>query len=90
MKYAVETGSGAIIYIQSFIKSGPGVQKLMGRYTDPHRQQGYCISLLSFFFFFKISNVAENQPNDISNAFSNTPHRSLPPPPRIFEFNKNR
>jgi hypothetical protein len=37
MKYAVEMGSGAMIYIQvpSFIKIGLGIQKLMGRrYTD--------------------------------------------------------
>jgi hypothetical protein len=31
MKYAVEMGSGAIMYIPSFIKIGSGVQKLIGR-----------------------------------------------------------
>jgi hypothetical protein len=31
MKYAVEIGSGAMIYIPSFIKSGSGIQKLIGR-----------------------------------------------------------
>jgi hypothetical protein len=30
MKYAVEMGSGAMIYIPSFIKTGSGIQKLMG------------------------------------------------------------
>jgi hypothetical protein len=30
MKYAVEMGSGAMIYIPSFIKFGSGVQKLIG------------------------------------------------------------
>jgi hypothetical protein len=30
MKYAVEMGSGAMIYIPSFIKIGSGTQKLMG------------------------------------------------------------
>jgi hypothetical protein len=30
MKYAVEMGSGAVIYVPSFIKIGSGVQKLMG------------------------------------------------------------
>jgi hypothetical protein len=30
MKYAVEMGSGAMIYIPSFIKIGSGVQKLIG------------------------------------------------------------
>jgi hypothetical protein len=35
MKYAVEMGSGAMIYIQSFIKIGSGIQKLMGGgFTD--------------------------------------------------------
>jgi hypothetical protein len=29
MKYAVEIGSGVIIYIPSFIKAGSGIQKLM-------------------------------------------------------------
>jgi high-affinity Fe2+/Pb2+ permease len=28
MKYAIEMGSGAIIYVPSFIKIGSGVQKL--------------------------------------------------------------
>jgi hypothetical protein len=30
MKYAVEIGSGAMIYIPSFIKFGSGIQKIMG------------------------------------------------------------
>jgi hypothetical protein len=30
MKYAVEMGSGSIIYIPSFIKIGSGIQRLMG------------------------------------------------------------
>jgi hypothetical protein len=37
MKYAVETGSVAMIYIPSFIKSGSAIQKLIGgicRHTD--------------------------------------------------------
>jgi hypothetical protein len=29
--YAVEIGSGAMVYIPSFIKIGSGIQKLMGR-----------------------------------------------------------
>jgi hypothetical protein len=36
MKYAVEMGSGAVIYTPSFIKIGSGIQKLMGVYTDTH------------------------------------------------------
>jgi hypothetical protein len=36
MKYAVEMGSGAMIYIPSFIKIGSGIHKLRGihRYMD--------------------------------------------------------
>jgi hypothetical protein len=51
MKYAVEMGSDAMIYIQSFINTDWGIQKLRGGFTDTqtHRQQGYLISLLSFF-----------------------------------------
>jgi hypothetical protein len=30
MKYAVEMGSGTVIYMPSFIKTGAGIQKLMG------------------------------------------------------------
>jgi hypothetical protein len=47
MKYAVEMGSGAMIYIPSFIKIGLGIQKLMG--GGIHRQHGGRMSLLSFF-----------------------------------------
>jgi hypothetical protein len=31
MKYTVEMGSGAAIYKPSFIKTGSGIQKLIGR-----------------------------------------------------------
>jgi hypothetical protein len=50
MKYAVEMGSGAVIYIQSFIRIGSGIQKLMGRsgYLQTHRQHDDLISLLLF------------------------------------------
>jgi hypothetical protein len=34
MKYAVEMGSGAMIYIPSFIKIGSAIQNLMGRDTQ--------------------------------------------------------
>jgi hypothetical protein len=30
VKYAVEIGSGAMTYILSFIKTGSGIQKLIG------------------------------------------------------------
>jgi hypothetical protein len=50
MKYAVEMGSGSMIYIPSFIKIGSGTKILLGgihRHTD--RQQGDMISLFLFF-----------------------------------------
>jgi hypothetical protein len=48
VKYAVEMGSGAMIYIPSFIMTGSGIQKLMGGdYTDT--QHGDLVSLLLFF-----------------------------------------
>jgi hypothetical protein len=34
MKYAVEMGSFAMIYILSFIKTGSGIQIFMGEYSD--------------------------------------------------------
>jgi hypothetical protein len=48
MKYAVQTGSGAMICISSFIKIGLGIQKFMGD-LQTHRQHGDLISLLLFF-----------------------------------------
>jgi hypothetical protein len=51
MKYAVEMGSGAMIYIPSFIKIGLGIQKLIlgwegGGNSQTHRQNGDRIRLL--------------------------------------------
>jgi hypothetical protein len=46
-------GSGAVIYIPSFIKTGSGVQMLIGG-IHTHRQQRDLISLL---YFFKIRKV---------------------------------
>jgi hypothetical protein len=58
MKYVVEMGSGALIYIPSFIKIGSGIQKLFGGGGDSqtNREQGDLISLL-YFFFFKLRKV---------------------------------
>jgi hypothetical protein len=49
-------GSGAMIYVRSFIKIGSGIQKLIweGVHRHSHRQQGDIISLL---YFFKIRKV---------------------------------
>jgi hypothetical protein len=46
MKYAIEMGSGAMIYISNFIKIGSGIQKLIG---ETHKQRGDRISLFLFF-----------------------------------------
>jgi hypothetical protein len=46
MKYAVEMGSSATIYIPSFEKSGSGIKKFMRGDSQTHRQRGDRISLL--------------------------------------------
>jgi hypothetical protein len=45
MKYAVEMGSGGMIYIPSFIKTGSGIRKWRGGIS---RQRGELTSLLIF------------------------------------------
>jgi hypothetical protein len=45
MKYAVQMGSGAKIYIPSFIKIGSDIQKLIGVDSQTDRQHGDLISL---------------------------------------------
>jgi hypothetical protein len=37
MKYAVVMGSGAVIYIPSFVKIGSGIQELLGEAKDGDR-----------------------------------------------------
>jgi hypothetical protein len=44
-------GSGVVIYVPSFIKTGSSVQKLIGGDSQTHREQRDVISLL---YFFKI------------------------------------
>jgi hypothetical protein len=34
MKYAVEMGSGAMLYIQNFLKTVSAIQQMIGRYID--------------------------------------------------------
>jgi hypothetical protein len=51
MKYAVEMGSGTMIFTPSFIKIGSDIQKLMGGGdSQAQRQHVDHISLLPFFF----------------------------------------
>jgi hypothetical protein len=55
MKYAVEIGSGAMIYIPSFINTGSGIQKLIQKiygHRDTHRQQGDLVSLMLVLAYF--------------------------------------
>jgi hypothetical protein len=49
IKHAFDMGSGANIYIPSFIKIDSGIQKLMGA-ERTHRQHGDLISILLGFF----------------------------------------
>jgi hypothetical protein len=51
MKYATETGAGAMIYMRSFTKAGSDIRNLMGGdiQTQTYREDANRISLLSFF-----------------------------------------
>jgi hypothetical protein len=51
MKDAVEIVSGAIIYIPSFIKFGPGIQKVI---EGTYRQNGGFIILILFLKIRKV------------------------------------
>jgi hypothetical protein len=54
MKYAVQMGSGAIIYTQSLIKTGSGIQKFTGGDSQtPTARRSH----KPFFIFFKIRKV---------------------------------
>jgi hypothetical protein len=46
MNYGVEMGSGAMIYISDYTKIRFGIQKLIGRDSQTHRQHGNRKSLL--------------------------------------------
>jgi hypothetical protein len=52
MKYPVEMGSGAMIFIPSLIKIGSAIQKLIERDTQAHRQHGDRINLHLFLAYF--------------------------------------
>jgi hypothetical protein len=61
MKYAVEMGSDAVIYVPSFIKICSGVQKLIcGIHTHTHKQKhthGQQHDRISLLYFFKVMKV---------------------------------
>jgi hypothetical protein len=50
MRYAVGMGSGAMIYVPSFIKTGSGIRKLTGGDSQAHRAHGH---LIAYFYFYK-------------------------------------
>jgi hypothetical protein len=53
MQYAIEMGSGAMIYIPTIIKIGKGIQKLVGwvKHTDSK------VISQTYFYFLKIRKV---------------------------------
>jgi hypothetical protein len=51
MKYAVEMGSGAMIYIPSFIKIGSGIEKMVGGgFIDTQTAWGSHMRTIIYFF----------------------------------------
>jgi hypothetical protein len=50
VQYTIEVGSGAMIYMPSFMKIAVGIQKLGGGETHTDRQHGDLISLLLLCF----------------------------------------
>jgi hypothetical protein len=77
MKYAVEMGSGAIIYFSSFVEICLDIQKLIGRDTQKGRQHGDLVSLLVFFF-----------QNEESRLKRDTLRMSMPESFNVFPFLK--
>jgi hypothetical protein len=59
MKYAIEMGSGAMIYIPGFIEFGSGIQELVG---GIHRHTDRMEIALAYFYFFKIKKVSYFNP----------------------------
>jgi hypothetical protein len=59
VKYAVEMGSNAVIYIPSFIKTGSAIQILMGG-SRTHRGHGNRIS----FYFLNEESMLKMPPSD--------------------------
>jgi hypothetical protein len=49
MKDAINTDSGTMTYIPALIKIGLGIKKADKGDAETNRQQGDCISLLSYF-----------------------------------------
>jgi hypothetical protein len=72
MKYTMEIGSGGMIYIQSFIKIGSGIQKLLlGEYMQTHKTHGQTcrqqVDVVRLLFFLNKENTLKT---DIVTYFS--------------------
>jgi F0F1-type ATP synthase alpha subunit len=67
MKYAVEMGSGAMIYIPSFIKIGSGIQKLIlgNSQTDKRARARSTVISKAYFYVFKIRKVGQIQASNM-------------------------
>jgi hypothetical protein len=57
MKYTIEMGAGAMIYVPSFIKTGSGIQKLIGANSHKHGHTDNMLISKAYFYFFKIRKV---------------------------------
>jgi hypothetical protein len=55
MNYAIEMRLGAMTYIPNFIKTGSGIQKLLG--GGGYRHTGSKVISYAYFYFFKIRKV---------------------------------
>jgi hypothetical protein len=51
--FAVEMGSGAVMYITTLVKTGSGIQKLVGGHTHRDRQTGRGYHKPAFIFLEK-------------------------------------
>lgn len=51
MKYASDVGSGAVIYVQTFMHIGSGMQKLLTETCSAHRKTFNFVSPILFYFF---------------------------------------
>jgi hypothetical protein len=71
LKYAIEMGSGAMIYLPRFIKIGSAIQKLIGGCKQTHRQHGDRISL---FPFLQNNNRPKNGHYSLSIQFNTNYH----------------
>jgi hypothetical protein len=55
MRYAVEMGSGVMIYIPSFIKTGSAIQKLIEGHTDTQTAWRFYKPNFIYFKMWKLS-----------------------------------